>query len=228
MSPPNRESTIPTGVLDAAARQAIRPYSALNSPTNSQQDVLKFILQRWDAGEALPSCREIARHFNWSSPKAASDVLDALKRKGYLASDLESSRKYRLTEQSIGLPVLGEIPAGPPASTVESREEYLALNPSSLGVRDRTAAFLLRVTGDSMVGRQIFDGDLVLVEKSSRPKHQNIVAALIDNEVTLKTLIKEDGNAWLQSENPKYPNIHPLEDLQIQGVVRAVVRQLTP
>lgn len=194
--------------------------------TETQHQVLKFILSRWEAGEALPSSREIMSHLGWSSPKAATDVLDALKRKGLVASDFESSRKYRLTELAIGLPVLGEIPAGFPVDGQEIQEEYFMLSPASFGIIDRAAAFFLRVKGDSMIGRKIFDGDLVLVEKSGQPRHRDIVAALIDNESTLKTLIRENGKAWLRSENPAYPDPIPFQELQIQGVARGVIRPL--
>lgn len=194
--------------------------------TDTQHQVLKFIISRWEAGEALPSAREIMSHLGWSSPKAATDVLDALKRKGLLASDSDSSRKYRLTALAIGLPVLGEIPAGFPVDGQEMQEEYFTLAPDSFGVCDRASAFFLRVKGDSMIGRKIFDGDLVLVEKSEQPRHQDIVAALIDNESTLKTLIRENGKVWLRSENPTYPGLIPAHDLQIQGVARGVIRIL--
>ena len=93
-----------------------------------------------------------------------------------------------------------------------------------LGLSDRRNAFFLRVKGDSMTGRQIFDGDLVLIEKCSRGQHQDIVAALIDNQSTLKTLIINNGAIWLQSENAKYPDLTPAFDLQIQGVARGVFR----
>ena len=196
--------------------------------TDIQQQVLNFILSRWEAGEALPSSREIMGRFGWSSPKAATDVLEALKRRNFLAADAASSRKYRLTTQAVGLPLLGEIPAGLPVDGQENPGEVFTLNPASLGVRDRAAAFFLKVKGDSMIGRQIFEGDLVLVEKSGRPRHQDIVAALIDNQSTLKTLVKENGKAWLRSENPDYPDLLPFQELQIQGVARAVIRPLKP
>jgi repressor LexA len=196
------------------------------SLTEIQQNVLKYILSRWDAGEALPSCREIMGYFGWTSPKAASDVLEVLKRKRFLASDPQTTRKYRLTEQALGLPVLGDIPAGLPVDSAETREEHFTFRPASFGVRDRSSAFFLRVRGNSMIGRHIFDGDLVLVDKSMHPGHQSIVAALIDNAVTLKTLIQENGKAWLRSENPEYPDIFPLQNLQIQGIARGVIRPL--
>jgi len=197
--------------------------------TPSQGQLLDFILSRWEAGEVLPSSREITSRFGWSSPRAASDALDVLKRKGFLASDAGSSRKYRLTEQAAGMPVLGDIPAGFPVDGLESQEERFALNPASFGVRDRKSAFFLRVRGDSMIGRRIFDGDLVLVERNARPGHLSIVAALIDQQVTLKTLIHEEGNAtWLRSENPTSPDLIPLLNLEIQGVARGVIRPLKP
>jgi len=197
-------------------------------PTDIQHQVLNYIIARWEAGESLPSSREIASRFSWSSPRAATVHLYALKNKGLLADDPDSSRKYRLTEEALGLPVLGEIPAGFPSEGLESHEEHFTLNPASFGVRDRGAAFFLRVKGDSMIGRQIFDGDLVLVERSAHAKHRNVVAALIDREVTLKTLIHERGKAWLRSENPASPNPIPLEELQIQGIARGVIRPLKP
>lgn len=77
-----------------------------------------------------------------------------------------------------------------------------------------------------MIGRKIFDGDLVLFERSGQPRHQDIVAALIDNESTLKTLIHANGKVWLRSENPAYPDLIPFQELQIQGVARGVIRPL--
>lgn len=198
----------------------------MTSLTDSQQNTLRYILSKWEAGEALPSCREISGCFGWSSPKAASDVLKALKRKGFLASDPNSTRKYRITEKALGIPILGDIPAGLPRDSVETHEEQFNFRPASFGVRDRASAFLLRVRGDSMIGRHIFDGDLVLVERSTEPRHRSIVAALIDNAVTLKTFIRENGKAWLRSENSDYPDIFPLHDLQIQGIARGVIRPL--
>lgn len=162
----------------------------------------------------------------WSSPKAATDVLDVLKRKGLVASDCSSSRKYRITELATGLPILGDIPAGFPIDSQEVQDSYFSLNPTSFGIIDRSTAFFLRVKGDSMIGRKIFDGDLVLVERSRQPRHQDIVVALIDNESTLKTLIHENGNFCLRSENPVYPDLLPIQELQIQGVALGVIRHL--
>ena len=77
-----------------------------------------------------------------------------------------------------------------------------------------------------MIGRQIFDGDIVLLEHDATPQHGDIVAALIDNESTLKTFVRKGGKVWLRAENPRYPDLIPAWDLQIQGVARAIIRFL--
>ena len=102
----------------------------------------------------------------------------------------------------------------------------MAINPIPFGIADRSRAFALRVCGDSMEGRRIFDGDIVLCESGVPPRHESIVAALIDHESTLKTLLLRKGKAWLRAENPRYPDLIPAWDLQIQGVARAVIRHL--
>ena len=78
-----------------------------------------------------------------------------------------------------------------------------------------------------MTGRQILDGDFVLVEQEQSPRHGEIVAAIIDNESTLKTFVRKNGTSWLQAENPRYPALVPMIGLTIQGVARAVVRLLS-
>ena len=77
-----------------------------------------------------------------------------------------------------------------------------------------------------MVDAEIYDGDRVIIE----PKEAHdgdIVAALIDGEVTLKRLISKTGEPpYLKAENKNYPELHPLNELEIQGVAKAIVRSL--
>ena len=123
--------------------------------------------------------------------------------------------------------MLGRIAAGSPGEALAEFDECLALDPAFCGIRDRSKAFALRVTGDSMVGRQIFDGDIVLLEHAVIPRNGDVVAALIDNESTIKTFIRKKGKAWLHAENPRYPDLIPALDMQVQGVGRAVIRMLS-
>ena len=190
-----------------------------------QTEVLLFLEERLDAGTSAPTCREICDHFGWKSPKAASDHLAALERKGYIARDRKQARGIRLLHRASGIPMHGPIPAGP-AADASTGSEQLEFRLESFGVRDRKQAFALTVKGDSMEGRHIFDGDVVLIEGGVEPEHRNVVAALIDNETTLKTFLRRDGKVWLHAENPIHPDPIPGWGLQIQGVARAVIRVL--
>ena len=76
-----------------------------------------------------------------------------------------------------------------------------------------------------MIGKHITDGDLVVLEHGMTPRNGDVVAALIDNESTLKTFITDRGKPFLRAENPRYPNLLPQEELQIQGVMVALVRR---
>jgi repressor LexA len=193
--------------------------------TDAQADILRFIEERLDAGMSAPTCREICDHFGWKSPKAATDHLAALERKGYIARDRKQARGIRLLHRASEIPMHGPIPAGP-AAEASTGAEQLEFRLESFGIRDRKQAFALTVKGDSMEGRHIFDGDVVLIEGGVEPEHRNVVAALIDNETTLKTFLRRDGEVWLHAENPIHPDPIPGWGLQIQGVARAVIRVL--
>ncbi|MBK8092515.1 MAG: repressor LexA [Verrucomicrobiaceae bacterium] len=194
--------------------------------TEMQSGILRFVEERLDVGASAPTCREICERFEFSSPKAATDHLAALERKGYISRDRKQARGIHLLHRSDEIPVLGQVPAGLPSSTNEELTGYVGFGPENFGIHDRKQAFALTVKGDSMEGCHIFDGDVVLVERGVEPHNQSIVAALIDNETTLKTFLRRGNKVWLRAENPRYPDLIPGWDLQIQGVARAVIRRL--
>ena len=74
-----------------------------------------------------------------------------------------------------------------------------------------------------MVGAGIFDRDIVIMEMAE-PRNRDIVAALVDGDVTLKRFMIEKGRSFLKAENPKYLDIIPAQELVIQGVFRALIR----
>jgi repressor LexA len=125
------------------------------------------------------------------------------------------------------VPIVGAVSAGfgEPVEPVEMGA--IPVDLEALSIRPSSRTFALKVRGDSMIGAQISDGDLVIVE-AREPKIGDIVAALIDGETTLKRFLIEDGELFLKAENPRYPNLIPLQELVIQGVVRAVVRVCDP
>jgi repressor LexA len=195
-------------------------------PTISQRSILEFLEERVANGETPPTYREICRRFGYRSPKAAADHVAALEKKGLLTREKGRSRGLRLVKKTSGIPLLGRIVAGSAGEALPEAEQRLPIDPRSFGIREPSKAFALRVIGDSMIGRKIFEGDIVLLEQGRTPLDGDIVAALIDNESTLKTLVRKDGKIWLRAENPLYSDLIPALDLRIQGVARAVIRFL--
>ena len=101
----------------------------------------------------------------------------------------------------------------------------LSLDTRTVGVRRNARVFAVKVRGDSMIGAHISDGDLVVLEIRD-PKNRDIVAALIDGETTLKRFVMSRGRAYLKAENPKFPDLVPVTELVIQGVMVALVRRV--
>lgn len=201
--------------------------------TARQAQVLAFIehSQR-DRGET-PTLREIADHFGFSSMNAARDHVRALCRKGVLRQRagraralqvLTPLRKMRARVHDI--PLYGDIPAGLPDDRIQEPEGCISVDVETLGIRPTARTFALQVRGDSMIGKHILDGDYVICEHGLVPKTGDVVAALIDNESTLKTFLLRDRRPCLRAENPKYPKLIPATDLVIQGTVVGVIRKL--
>lgn len=194
--------------------------------TIPQGSILHYLEERSANGESPPTYREICKHFGYKSTKAAADHVNALMKKGYVTRERGCARGLRLARENTGIPLLGRISAGMPREAFPVQEGRLPLDSETYGISDRRKAFALLVNGNSMIGRNIFDGDVVLLEQEVVPRNEDVVAALIDNECTLKTFIRQNGRVWLRAENPGYPNLIPALEMQIQGVARAVIRIL--
>ncbi len=124
------------------------------------------------------------------------------------------------------IPLYGEIPAGFPDGRVQDAEGCITVDIGTLGIRPTARTFALQVRGESMIGRHITDGDFVICEHGITPKTGDVVAALIDNESTLKTFVVKKNKPYLKAENPKYPALIPAAELVIQGVVVSIIRKL--
>ncbi len=195
--------------------------------SNSARRLISFLEERDRGGLAPPTYREIAENLGFRSTNAASELVAKLESGGRIVRDPKNARSIRLVKVACtGIPVWGVVTAGFPDSTESSGTEYLGLDPLIFGIARSECAFALKVRGDSMIGRHLAPGDLVILERDVRPKHNDIVAALIDRETTLKTLIIEGGHAFLRAENPAYPDLLPAEELIIQGVAKGVIRNI--
>ena len=156
-----------------------------------------------------------------------------MKEKGFIEKDdtprgikLLSSVKDKLsrTVSSVKLPILGMIPAGGPVLSEEYISSWMDVGEGIAGSAE--GRFLLTVTGDSMIDAAIVEGDLAVVNSNTTPKNGDIVVALVDGANTLKRFIKEAGKVYLKAENKNYKDIYPENDLQIQGVVTTIIRQI--
>jgi repressor LexA len=201
--------------------------------TEIQQRVLNFVRERLDTGHSAPTSREVAAHFGWASKRAAECHIEALIRKGWLASDAGKARSLRLadsvrpvTRTVVEVPLFGSIPAGFGRDREQESDECIHVTIESIGFKPTRNTFALRVSGDSMIGKHICDGDIVLLEHGPDPRPGQIVAALIDRKSTLKTFVVKNGKPFLKAENPKFPDLIPSDELMIQGVVRTVIRKL--
>lgn len=204
-----------------------------NELTQIQRRVFEFVRDKLASGDPAPTPREIAARFGWSSKHAAECHIEALIRKSWLISDPGKARSLRLADAAqtvrravFELPVFGTIPAGFGNEREQESDECIPVTIDSVGFKPTRNTFALRVSGDSMVGRHICHGDIVVLEHGPDPRPGQIVAALIDRKSTLKTFVMKNGKPFLKAENPKYPNLIPSEELMIQGVVRAVLRTL--
>ena len=119
------------------------------------------------------------------------------------------------------------VSAGFPSPAGDYVEESLDLN--QYLIHNKPATFMFAVKGDSMINASITEGDKVIVDRSLKAKHNDIVIAVVDTEYTIKRLYKSQGLIELRPENPSYKPIRFNEgsELQIWGVVVGVVRRYT-
>jgi len=205
----------------------------MRTATKIQKRVLNFIENEIQTGRPAPTHREIADHFGFSSTRAAACHLDALKKKGLLEAEQGKARALRvvaplqkLRSSIVDVPLYGSIPAGFGELREPQAEGCVSVDAKSVGFTPGKNTFALRVTGESMIGKHICDGDIVILEKDIEPRNGQVVAALIDGASTLKTYIFKNGKSFLRAENPKFPNLIPGEELMIQGVLKALIRQV--
>lgn len=130
-----------------------------------------------------------------------------------------------IAEGGLKLPLcLFHVPAGFPSPAADHIEAHISLD-EVLNIR-APHVYLVSITGESMQGAGIFDGDLAVVDRSLEPVHGNIVVALLNNDPVCKRLCIRGKDVILLSENPKYPPRYVLEgdELSIWGVIIGSVR----
>jgi repressor LexA len=213
-----------------------------------QRKVLQVIRDSVQKRGYPPSMREIVEAIGLTSQSSVAYQLSTLQRKGYLHRDgrrprtvevrlpghsaIRPERKGKegaadgmdiVSQEPAYVPLVGRIAAGGPILAEQQVEEIFPLPRQLVG--DEGTLFMLRVAGDSMINAAIADGDWVVIRQQEDAEIGEIVAAMIDGQATVKTLMQGDGHIWLMPHNPAFTPILG-DDAVILGKVVAVLRRV--
>ncbi len=197
----------------------------------SQEKTLRTLQKFIDENGYPPTVEELASRLRLTKASVHGS-LDKLIQKGYLKRAQGKARGLEIlrTAQAsiidvVGVPILGDVPAGIPISPQESLAGQVFVESSVVG---NDVCFALNVVGESMRDAEIRDGDLLIVRKQQLAEHRDIVVASVDGEVTVKRLSIKDGRVRLLPENKEFKAIEigPNTDLRILGRVIATRRVL--
>lgn len=196
--------------------------------TAVEQNVYHYLLDFLTEHTYQPSVREIGKRFHIKSTKTVSELLQSLERKGYIQRDPSRSRGVRLigyegARRTQPVPFYGRIAAGEPMLLPEHRKGYITVDRRFIPSED---VFWLRISGDSMIGRGIFDGDYVMIQPGSEVSEGMIIAARLGEDATVKSYTHRDGNVVLVPANPAEQEIvvHEGDDFAVIGKVCGVFR----
>ena len=221
--------------------------------TQRQRLILEHIQSSVTDRGYPPSMREIGEAVGLTSTSSVTHQLSALEAKGYLRRDPHRPRAIEVVlptdmtahvdataapaaasgnasvtslhasqENTVDVPLVGRIAAGGPILADQSIEDVVTLPRQLTGQGE---LFMLTVSGDSMIDAAICDGDLVVVRRQNTAENGDIVAALLDDEATVKTFRNKDGQVWLMPHNPAYTPIDGTH-ARIMGKVVSVLRKL--
>jgi repressor LexA len=215
--------------------------------TPRQRAILAMIRQTVETRGYPPSVREIGEGVGLTSPSSVAHQLGTLERMGYLRRDPNRPRALVVADapaiaeapapalRAVSLedgevhrpdtayvPVLGRIAAGGPILAEQDVEAVFPLPRDLVGEGE---LFMLKVVGDSMIDAAICDGDWVVVRQQNTADNGDIVAALLDDEATVKTFKRRDGHVWLMPHNPAYAPILG-DQASIMGKVVTVLRRV--
>ena len=211
--------------------------------SDKQREILSVIQASVARRGYPPSMREIAEAVGLASLSSVSHQLGQLELSGYLRRDpnrpralevlidLEPDPSHAVDSDapagpSVGdaamVPLVGRIAAGIPITADQMVEEVVPLPRQLVG---KGELFMLTVVGDSMIDAAICDGDWVVVRQQNTAENGEIVAAMLDNEATVKVFKQRDGHTWLLPQNSAYEPIMG-DHATVLGKVVAVLRSL--
>lgn len=182
-----------------------------------QAKIESFYLQN----KRMPTYSEMMDLFGFKSKNAIYKIVNKMVEAGVVAKD---HLGRLIPAQSFGeIQMAGFVTAGLPATVEEELSDTVNLDDLLVGKKELT--YMLEVDGDSMIDAHIEKGDMVLVERATTAKDGQIVIAEVDGEFTMKYFRKKGNKVWLEPANKNYKPIYPEHSLNINAVLKAVIRK---
>lgn len=196
--------------------------------SKKQSEILEFIKNYLQDKGYPPSVREMCIGVNLKSTSSVHSHLETLEKNGYIKRDPSKPRAIEIVDDEFNLgrreivnvPMVGTITAGEPILAVENIDGFFPLLPEYMPNSD---TFMLKVKGESMINVGIYDSDKIIVQKQNVAYNGDIVVAMIEDEVTVKTFYIEDGYYRLQPENDNMDPIYS-DNVSILGKVIGLFR----
>lgn len=186
-----------------------------------QSDYKAKLQSFYEREKRMPTYTEMMKLFGFKSKNAVARVVDKFIEAGIATKD--HLGRLLPNDSFENIPLLGSVTAGFPVDVEEEMKE--AINLDNYLVNKKENTFMLEVDGNSMIDAHIADGDMVLVEKTDHAKDGDIVIANVDGEFTMKYFKKDGNKVWLEPANKDFKQIYPKQYLNINAVVKAVIRK---
>jgi len=175
----------------------------------------------YSQNKRMPTYSEMMKLFGFKSKNAVFRVVEKLIDAGLAAKD--HLGRLVPTKDFGEIPMVGLVTAGLPRTAEEELTDTVSLE--DLLIEKKAFTYMLEVDGDSMIDAHIEKGDMVLVEKTNKAEDGQIVIAEVDGEFTMKYFRSKGGKSWLEPANKNYKPIYPEHSLNINAVVKAVIRK---
>jgi repressor LexA len=205
--------------------------------SDKQREILAFLHETITRVGYPPSMREIAEAVGFSSISSVSNRLTQLELKGFIKRDAFLNRAIEVLstvsiserdavrvsdEDVVNVSLVGRIAAGIPITAEQNVEAVFPLPRQVVGNGN---VFMLKVQGDSMIDAAICDGDYVVVREQQTAENGDIVAAMLNDEATVKVFKQRDGKTWLLPRNSAYEPIDG-DFAKVLGKVVSVIRKV--
>ncbi len=171
--------------------------------------------------QRMPGYKELMRLTGFKSKNAVYKLINKLVEANVVIKD--ANGRISFVHGVNEVPRLGLVEAGFPSPAEEDSTETMSLD--DYLIDNKEATYVLQVKGDSMIEAGIQEGDMVIVERGQTPKPGDIVIAQVDGDYTMKYYRQKNGQVYLEPANKNYAPIYPADDLQINAVVKAVIRK---